>query len=456
LPVFGRPRVDGESLHTFVERHLHNPQVLLNLATEWRALLSRLHAFRLAHGDLQHDNVRVTPQGQLRLIDYDGMFVPPLRGELGTEGGHENFQHPLRTIHDYYEDLDNFSALVIYTSLLALVALPDLWQQHHTGENLIFSDTDYKTPEQSVLLQQMKQSTNSEVQKLAVQVEQCCRGTLAQVPKLEEVIAAQHIQQRLVSRILPLELRSLVFYESGRAYTEEEQRRYSTYFPQSIARYIKFELNTSNLLYTQQDRAFQLVQHYYKPDGRLMGWDQKITWVIPSDYDQPQYTSGWGWDNPGRWTPGIYRVVILIDEVEFAEGSFGIIHSLNGWNSNLELESLRFYEGGRDFVEEEQRRYSTYFPQSIARYIKFEITVRNYYKLLDSVYQLKWRYYNSTGNLGWEEQAEWNIKADWSRCWYSRGYGSNTPGRLEPGIYRVEILIDGVEFAYGSFTIEHS
>lgn len=198
-PIVKMEWVEGESLHTFVERHLHNPHALLNLAAQWRVVVNSLHANRLAHGDLQHDNVRVTPQGQIRLVDYDAMFVPALRGELSPEIGHANFQHPKRTRNDYNEKLDNFAALVIYTSLLALAAHPSLWQQFHKGENLIFSANDYKAPRQSAVLQRLKRSTNAEVHKLADQMERCCAGSVTQTPKLEEVVAALSVQQGSVS-----------------------------------------------------------------------------------------------------------------------------------------------------------------------------------------------------------------------------------------------------------------
>ena len=34
--------------------------------------------------------------------------------------------------------------------------------------------------------------------------------------------------------------------------------------------------------------------------------------------------SGTGWAEPGHWKLGTYRVVILIDGIKFAEGSFTI------------------------------------------------------------------------------------------------------------------------------------
>jgi hypothetical protein len=284
------------------------------------------------------------------------MFVPSLRGILSPEIGLTNYQHPQRTNQDYNEDLDNFSALVIYTSLLALATHPDLWQQHHTGENLIFSANDYKAPQQSVLLQQLKRSTNPDVQKLAAQVEQCCIGAMAQVPKLEVVIAAQNVQQRLVTATpapqpdtideempevirLPLQLESLLFYESESSIMPyKEKRRYSTYFPQSIARYIYFEINLDNQMWKRGDRTYHFEWRFYDQNGDLIRQGQR-DFVIKNEWKSCWYSASWGTPLPGNWTPGTYRVEILIDGVEFAQDVFIITHSQVGWNRYLEFES---------------------------------------------------------------------------------------------------------------------
>ena len=45
---------------------------------------------------------------------------------------------------------------------------------------------------------------------------------------------------------------------------------------------------------------------------------------VKSDNEWPSYQWGLGGAKPGFWTPGTYRVEILIDGVKFAEGSFTI------------------------------------------------------------------------------------------------------------------------------------
>ena len=81
--------------------------------------MSELRAANIAHGDLQHGNVVVVGD-QLRLLDYDGMFVPALANKQSNECGHRNYQLPKRSRWDYGPHLDHFSAWVIYVSLVAV------------------------------------------------------------------------------------------------------------------------------------------------------------------------------------------------------------------------------------------------------------------------------------------------------------------------------------------------
>jgi Flp pilus assembly protein TadD len=189
-PIVIMEWVEGEPLSVFIEQRLGDPATLLSLAQQWRGLvIPLLRGLHVAHGDLQHGNVLVTPSSQIKLVDYDGMFVLPLKGEKSPELGHPNYAHPKRTPNNYDETLDNFPALVIYLSLVALANEPGLWRQFYTGENLILSAPDYKNPRQSAVMQRLKNSRDPYVKYLADCLERYCQGLLSQVPDLETVLS---------------------------------------------------------------------------------------------------------------------------------------------------------------------------------------------------------------------------------------------------------------------------
>ena len=71
-------------------------------------------------GDLKSDNIIVRPDGSLALVDYDGMFVPSMKGRKSPTKGTKNFSHPLRTVDDFDETIDDFSLASIALSLKAI------------------------------------------------------------------------------------------------------------------------------------------------------------------------------------------------------------------------------------------------------------------------------------------------------------------------------------------------
>lgn len=187
-PIVKMEWVEGETLTTYVQKNLHQPEKLRNLALQWRGLIDRLRQHKIAHADLQHGNVLVSPQGQLRLVDYDGMFVPKLAGRRSSELGHINYQHPKRTPEDFDERLDNFSALVIYTALMALSLEPGLWKRFDTGENMLFTAQDFRLPAQSVLLEYLHRHSDPGLKALAGTLITACYGSVAQTPDFRTVV----------------------------------------------------------------------------------------------------------------------------------------------------------------------------------------------------------------------------------------------------------------------------
>ncbi|WP_371661773.1 hypothetical protein [Streptomyces sp. NBC_00280] len=144
--------VQGTGLINWIERNLHDPAALHTLADRFLAMTADLERNGIAHGDLQHGNLLVADDATFRLVDYDGMYVPALRGEQATENGHRNYQSPSRTAADFGPAMDRFSAWTIELALLAIATDPGLWTQLHDsqGEFLILSEADFKEPATSL------------------------------------------------------------------------------------------------------------------------------------------------------------------------------------------------------------------------------------------------------------------------------------------------------------------
>ncbi len=149
FPLVKMEWVEAAPLNEYVVSNLSKPERLLDLEARWISLLEDLEAKNIAHGDLQHGNVLVASDGQLFLIDYDGMWVPALQGQESHETGHADYQSPLRTAKNFDNSIDSFAGTVIRVAIRALATQPDLWKEYDNGENLLLKRQDYLDPQGS-------------------------------------------------------------------------------------------------------------------------------------------------------------------------------------------------------------------------------------------------------------------------------------------------------------------
>jgi serine/threonine protein kinase len=176
FPLVKMEWVEGRQLNTFIEQNLSRPRVLAKLKKTWVKLLADLRSAHIAHGDLQHGNVLVRPNGDLRLIDYDGMWVPALAGEKSNETGHPDYQNPARTQKDFHAGVDEFSDAVIQIAICALVRERSLWDKYNNGDNLLFRRRDFLDPQSSPLIADLRALGDPEIrEKLEFVLNACAR-----------------------------------------------------------------------------------------------------------------------------------------------------------------------------------------------------------------------------------------------------------------------------------------
>ena len=184
-PVVKMGWAEGDSLDVYVQKNLGNSRALRDLAVQWVKMIQALQRAQIAHGDLQHGNVLVV-NSTLKLVDYDGMFVPTLAGKRSAELGHPNYQHPRRSEFDFGPYLDNFSAWVIYVSLVALSVYPNLWQTYRGGDDcLLFRRQDFEDPDRSRLLKTLEHCHNQQLRGLVKCFEWAISASPSDVPTFD-------------------------------------------------------------------------------------------------------------------------------------------------------------------------------------------------------------------------------------------------------------------------------
>ena len=143
FPVLLMDWVEGDTMEAYIAAHHGDSHAMSMLCYRFCKLAAWLRSQPFAHGDIKPDNIMVRPDGTLTLVDYDGMFVPAMKGQPSPTIGTKDFSHPLRTINDFDETIDDFALASIALSLKAISLDASLLEQYGAPDRLLFSATDY-------------------------------------------------------------------------------------------------------------------------------------------------------------------------------------------------------------------------------------------------------------------------------------------------------------------------
>ena len=143
FPVLLMDWIEGETMETYVAANYTDNHTMAMLCYRFCKMATWLRSQSFAHGDIKPDNIMVRPDGTLTLVDYDGMFVPAMKGQKSPTIGTKDFSHPLRTVDDFDETIDDFALASIALSLKAISLNPSLLQTYGASDRLLFSAADY-------------------------------------------------------------------------------------------------------------------------------------------------------------------------------------------------------------------------------------------------------------------------------------------------------------------------
>ena len=152
FPVLLMDWVDGETMEAYISANYHNLSAMSLLCYRFGKMAAWLRSQSFAHGDVKPDNIIIRPDGSLTLVDYDGMFVPSMKGCKSPTVGTKDFCHPLRTMDDFDETIDDFSLASIALSLKAISMNSTLLDTYGASDRLLFSEKDYRTPSNSKVI----------------------------------------------------------------------------------------------------------------------------------------------------------------------------------------------------------------------------------------------------------------------------------------------------------------
>ena len=149
FPVLLMDWIDGETMENYIAENYQDNYTMAMLCYRFCKMAAWLRTQSFSHGDIKPDNIIVRPDGSLTLVDYDGMFVPSMKGSQSPTIGTRDFSHPLRTVDDFDETIDDFSLASIALSLKAISMKSTLLDIYGASDRLLFSESDYRNPSSS-------------------------------------------------------------------------------------------------------------------------------------------------------------------------------------------------------------------------------------------------------------------------------------------------------------------
>ena len=144
FPVLLMDWVEGVTLDKYVHQHISDKYALQLITYQFCRMAAWLMSQPFAHGDLKPDNILVTEDGTLVLVDYDGMYVPAMQGQKARELGSPDYRHPMRTEDCFNEHIDDFPLALIGMSLKAIALDTSLLQNNAKSDSLLFSESDFQ------------------------------------------------------------------------------------------------------------------------------------------------------------------------------------------------------------------------------------------------------------------------------------------------------------------------
>lgn len=163
-PVLKMEWIEGLPLNRYIEQVLYDNEKIIILQNKILTLSRELEQNKVGHGDIQCSNLIIvnseTDGVNIKLIDYDGMYIPEFSNMLNLERGRSEFQTPTRTIYHFDEKIDRFSFWIILCALEALKYDKTLWLDvmqggFNTQDNLLFVGADFANFQNSELVKKL-------------------------------------------------------------------------------------------------------------------------------------------------------------------------------------------------------------------------------------------------------------------------------------------------------------
>tara|TARA_B100001250_G_scaffold223804_1_gene191895 strand:- start:2551 stop:4461 length:1911 start_codon:yes stop_codon:yes gene_type:complete len=159
FPGIKMPYFDGKYLlNRFLNDNYGNISELNRFQKSLIETNNSIEKLKVTHGDIQHGNL-IYFNGEVKLIDYDNMYVPSMTNYNSKEIGVLNYQHPCRTIDSHCQGIDRFSIWILLLTSEVVKYRKDLYKDKIS----LFEPDDFESPESSDLFLKLTNSNEGNI-----------------------------------------------------------------------------------------------------------------------------------------------------------------------------------------------------------------------------------------------------------------------------------------------------
>lgn len=245
----------------------------------------------------------------------------------------------------------------------------------------------------------------------------------------------------------------IMLYDSEDPANTYSSFNYKNVFLKSETQRVSWEICLS-MLNDSQKVDFPLSALYHKADSTLF-LHNDYTQSIEAKWATSSHTGGWGWDTKGNWEPGKYFIQFYSEDDYLGRRDFEIVDDMNlQYIPAIDsyLESIKFFESGKNLLEFGNRIYRTKFKSSQTRYVNWELNLQHMFRNRNE-FKVQFIFYDKNNEVLGEKTIDSFYEADWHRSNHNSGWGYEEFGRWSQGKYRVELYIDDELIATAPFEI---
>ncbi len=273
-----------------------------------------------------------------------------------------------------------------------------------------------------------------------------------------------------LSATAAVEFEELFFFEgnSDTQLPHRNSQQIKSSFDKDSVRYIFSVVRLNNKRWQESAQDLVIKVRYFRSDGGLFG-ESSINQHVPADWEFATLWTGWGWDTPGKWEAGSYRVELWLDDKDkIGEGVFHLDASANTASGSrivsspvgVKFDQMGFFEASAESSVKapddwHDKRLKNNFRKSEARYIFTLVSLKNrLWQKQDQDISINVRYYHADGRLFDVAVINYTIPADWEHANLWNGVGRSQAGNWEAGRYRIELwLNDKQKIGESYFTV---